>query len=423
MRTPMKLSHLSILFLFLSLPLGAQATIDNDAGIVQLRTSCNEAGATINNCFTDLDTLNDWIQNTRDPGPSTPLAVNIGPGTFPGFFECKGDQHITLNGSGKSLSVLKRKGGTGLSLLVTISLSEDCNLNVNNIGINNIGGAAAIHVADTSGPDLNMKTTWNNVEVLTNGYSWLEEHCTSNNPVNNSVHFWTSSRLVSTAAPGGLTSFAKGYVSCAENWFHGTEITSDTPVSTGSNQASALLALGEIHVYGGVIRVLTGAGVTFPDPAPFSGGAGPEGIVAIYSAGDAEVHVHGTGIDVLSEEPNNIAGVLLEDGGHAHILEASFNMHSCDNTPACGGELRRIANFGGHIQSFFEWQSSTTPPNIASLDGNDSFIETDCSAADCSQVGNETHLLIYNSKCSNVSSTQDPWYDTVTHACRGGGNP
>ena len=60
---------------------------------------------------------------------------------------------------------------------------------------------------------------------------------------------------------------------------------------------------------------------------------------------------------------------------------------------------------------------------LRSITGQDLFIETDCnSAGDCSGRGTETHLMIYNdANCSQGN----PWFDTVTGACRdaGGGGP
>jgi len=419
----MCIKHKIILFsvMFWVFSFEAHALVEDDAQIVQLRTSCDELGGTLDNCFTSLDSLNTWVQGTRTPEAADPLVVNIGPGEFTGVFECKGAQHITLNGSGRNSTILKRTG-TGLGLFLVINLAEDCHLDVHDLQIDNTGGAAAIHVVDTTGPDLNMKTVWNNVEVISSGYTWIEEHCAGSNPVNNSVHFWTASRL--TAVDGGLAASAKGYVSCAENWFHATELTSNSQIPSTIPQASALLILGETHVYGGVIRTITGPGIVMPTPGPYSGGAGPQGAVGIYVAGaNGEVHVHGAGIDVLSTEPNNIAGIMMEDGGRAHIMDSTFNMSSCDNTDACGGTLQRIADFGGTVRSVFQWESAAAPPKVSSLDGMDTFVETDCAASGCEAAGNETHMLVYNSHCATVGPTTDPWFDIITGTCRGGGNP
>ena len=417
-----KSSSLLIATFCSAISFNSYAVIDNNAQIVQLRTSCTEAGASLNNCFTNLNTLDSWVQTTRLPTITSPLAINVGPGEFPGIFNCNSNQHISLNGSGRNSSTLKRSGTPGIGFFSTVVLGGNCNLHVNNLRIDNIGGAAAVNVLDTVGSDLNMHTVWNNVEIISTGYTWLEEHCAPNNPVNNSIHFWAASKL--TSVGGGFANFTKTYVSCAENWFHATEITADMQTTTGGDQAQALLAFGETHVYGGVIRVIDSAGNTYSSPAPHPGAAGPRGIVAIYASGqNADVHVHGAGIDVFSTAPNDIAGIMTENNAHVHVMNSTFNMKSCDNTAACGGELQRIVNLSGNVRSVFQWESGDTPPKLSSQDGMDTFVETDCSASDCSTTGNEPHMLIYSDQCSTAGSTADPWFDIVTSQCKGGGNP
>lgn len=389
------------------------ATVDANASIVQLRSSCIEAGVEINNCFTNLDTLNTWIQGTRSPGGSDPLAVRIGPGTFPGFIRCEGDQSISLIGSGASNTTLKRTG-YGSGFLVVMVLKDNCNLNVQDLKIDNVGGLAAVQVQDEISSTFNILSVWNNVEIISTGYTWLEEHCDPS--ITHSKHFWKGSKLTSITGGGALEVFAKAYVSCAENWFHATEITARKETATDFPQVTALLAFGETHVYGGVIRAISGNGVSLPSPAPFSGGAGPQGLVGIYAAGPgAKVHVHGTGIDVMSSEPNDVAGVLTENNAHVHIMESSFNMSSCNNTPACGGVLYRIADFGGMIRSVFQWENGTEPPAISSQNGADTFVEMDCSETGCQTPGSQPHMLIYSTACTGSGGN---WFDTVTGGCR-----
>ena len=391
------------------------AARDDSAAIVELRTSCFELNTEIDNCFESLDELNTWIQGTRSPGPTDPLVVRIGPGTFPGFFNCKGDQHISLIGSGSIHTSLKRTG-VGYGMLSVMELKDNCNLSVQDLKIDNIGGLGAINVADTTTSTFNILSKWENVEIITTGYTWVEEHCDP--AITGSKHFWTGSKLTSFTDGSTFGHFAKTYVSCAENWFHATEITAIKDVDTPSVQVAALLILGETHVYGGVIRAITGNGVVLPSPAPYSGGAGPQGLVAIYAANPgANVHVHGAGIDVLSDESNDVAAILTENNAHVHVMESSFNMSSCDNSQACGGTLQRIANHGGMVRSTFQWENGTEPPNISSQDGADTFVETDCLPAGCDMVGTHPHMLIYSTQCEDPVSGTGVWFDTVTGAC------
>lgn len=394
------------------------AVVDNDASVVQLRTSCVEAGSNLDNCFTNLDVLNAWIQGTRTPEASDPLAVKIGVGVFPGVIDCKGDQHISLIGSGRSNTVLKRSG-INMGLLVVMMLKDNCNINVQDLRIDNIGGLAAIQVNDNASSTFNILSVWNNVEIIATGYTWVEEHCDP--AVTGSKHFWTGSKLTSFVSNSAIAPFAKAYVSCAENWFHATEITALAEEQPGVPQVTALLSIGETHVYGGVIRAITGSGVTLPDPAPYTGGAGPQGLVGVYALGPkADVHVHGTGIDVISNENNNVAGILTENNTNVHIQESSFNMSSGCSGGQCGGIWRIVdTDSTSNIKSTFKWENATEPPLLSSQNGADTFVETDCpSTGNCSAGGTFPHTMIYRAECTGTEPNEGPWYDTVTNACR-----
>jgi hypothetical protein len=102
---------------------GAFAAVDIDAAIVKLRTSCQEAGTTLNNCFTDLPALNAWIWDTRTPTPSatSPLLIEIGPGTFSGSFSCENKGYVTLRGSGIGKTIIQNGSGPIVSLRLTAS--------------------------------------------------------------------------------------------------------------------------------------------------------------------------------------------------------------------------------------------------------------------------------------------------------------
>ncbi len=389
----------------------ALAGIDNNASVVQLRVSCIESNATINNCFTSLNTLDSWIQEVRASSNSDPLAVQIGPGTFPGVLRCQGNQHISLLGSGSSNTTLKRSG-EGEGFLVVLILKDKCNLNVQDLKIDNIGGLAAVQVQDQNSSTFEILSIWNNVEIISTGYPWLEEHCDP--AITHSKHFWKASKL--TSLDGGIAGFAKAYVSCAENWFHATEITARREIPGGVPQATALLVFGETHVYGGVIRALSGPGVNLPTPSPYTSGAGPQGLVGVYASGpNAHVHIHGTGIDVLSVESNDVAGVLVEKNAHAHIKDSTFNMSSCGGMSTCSATLGRIADFGGMVRSNYQWENGTEPPNISSLEGADTFVETDCSPMGCQTSGSQPHMLIYSKACKGAGGN---WFDIVTRSCR-----
>lgn len=85
--------------------------IDDDATIIYLRKACQEGGIDQNNCFTDLGSVQDWVNNTRTPSPDHPqLLIDIGPGLFrpsgDTVFACRNMSNITLRGSGRDQTIL-----------------------------------------------------------------------------------------------------------------------------------------------------------------------------------------------------------------------------------------------------------------------------------------------------------------------------
>jgi hypothetical protein len=99
---------LAVTFLAVSMGCGSavQAAVDSDASLVYLRSSCTVNGAGVDNCFTDLNTLNSWIWNTRLPSASQPLEVEIRAGTFAGQFSCNNSGYVTLSGAGRDQTTI-----------------------------------------------------------------------------------------------------------------------------------------------------------------------------------------------------------------------------------------------------------------------------------------------------------------------------
>ena len=110
---------LFIIYAFFGLVSNASAAIDNNAPAVKLQTSCSEAGVALNNCFTSMGTLTNWIRTTRLPNKSVPLVVNIGPGTFDRLaLTCNASVgytgYISFAGAGPKQSVIQfSAGGSG----------------------------------------------------------------------------------------------------------------------------------------------------------------------------------------------------------------------------------------------------------------------------------------------------------------------
>jgi len=370
--------------LFLSA--NASAAIDDAAAVVLVRQSCTENQVILDNCFTDLASLNTWIVFPRQPDATNPLLIDIGPGTFNGPLNCINQSNISVRGSGRNITTISNR----------MVLNNCDELDVADIRIT--GGYGGVQWSGTG------HTKWTNVEIAGAGRGWYETGGSCPDPDNTS-HYWYSSKIM--AEP--LFSLVIPYnANCGENWFYGSELLAHAintlnlspfssngwgslyPISVGGNS--------EAHIYGSSIRTVV--------PSTSS----PMGSAAARTATvDGELHIHGTGIDVLSDIAVPVT-VLTTNGGTIHANETAYNLRT-----GGGQTITRIVNNGGSVSAPFQWKENTEPPAINSVNGADMAVETDCDATGCQSSGSETHLLIYNNNCV----TDGPWFDVVTGACRG----
>lgn len=347
----------------------AFSAVDQDASIVKLRTHCQENGNTINNCFTDLNTLNLWIWNTRNPSPSptSPLAVEIGPGTFTGQFTCTGSGFITLTGSGIQNTVIENGS-------LPIDTSQCFNLVFSNMTIRNTENLLGIR-------NVGGSTVWSNVEIDGLGYAWFDQGGGSCGA--QGKHYWFNSKIIASATSSGSTTAY--FNACDESWFFGSEIKS---IGSSGNTNTIVAVGGEVHVYGSVIRTIPEAGAIM------------NSVVAITSTNNAEIHIHGTGIDVISPEANDIIALKASNGGSIHASASSFVLKTGN-----GGTATRASNDGGNIAAPYQWQTGANPPAIQSLTGADTVVFTNTNDG-------HPHLAIYDSTCASN------WFDTSTNSCQ-----
>lgn len=363
-------------------------TIDPAAAVVQVRTSCVESGVPLNNCFTAVNpspsnknALTAWMTTVRKPNSANPLQVNIGAGTFGNLtLSCDAAGGFTgytsFKGAGRSVSIIAGVNG--------VILIQNCDkLDFSDLGVS--GTSYAYIEWDGGG-----RSTWQNVDVNTAAYSWREEYC-GTTP---GQHYWFGSRI--NAAMSAAT--AKTYVTqCDESFFFNSDIGVTFNENT-SSQAMVFDVSGNaiVHVYGSVIRANAGsAGVSSANPGLFA---------AQVTSPTASMHIHGTGIDVLSTNATNIAALIASNGGMIHANEAAYNLRT-----GTGATVTRIINTGGHIHAPYLWEhipDPTTIPNFTSVTG-----------ADMTTLANGTsdghpHFAIYDSSCSSK------WFDTVDKACK-----
>ena len=366
---------------------------DCDATLVHLRTSCLENGDPIPNCFTTTPALTDWITNIRRTGAG-PLAVHIGAGRFEPFY-CTNMSDISLRGAGRGITTMS-SAHTGLFTNNCFGLHvQDMTLQATSSGIGfgvNWAGAGS--------------STWTNTEVIGGLYGWSES-C-GDELEHRPVHKWFASEIRTL----GKTAYAAG---CSENWFTGSEITAEGSGLGGAlNAIHARKSVGqlapEIHIYGSVVRVIASESAkSFGEPRLDDDGTDANGIVAIFAGADTHVHVHGTGIDVIGNAtPNDVAALLVANGGMIHANESSFVLQT--PAPGLAHRIKKDAT-GGVITAPYQWDASVLAMRLMTEDGADTTVELVSDSAGIIRP----RTLAYSSTCNGPGG---PWYDPVARSCR-----
>lgn len=372
---PLRVFSVVALLGFLFFSSSVFAVIDNNASAVQLRTSCTEAGVALNNCFTTMNSLVTWISNTRQPSANNSLVVNIGPGIF-GAFTCTNGGYTSLRGSGREATVIR-----GVAFNMAINVSNCTGMEFSNLKVE---GTRYGYITWSGGGT----SVWNQVDVLGHARAWDEQSCAAVR----GTHYWFGSRVASHDA---FSINATYNASCDESWFFGSEIRSyndglydNDTINYAANTPMALNAsgVGEIHVYGSVVRV---------DATRAQAVSGTMVAANVLSGG--KIHLHGTGIDVLSAANHKISVLVAASNGSIHANVSAYNLKS-------GGIIERIANNGGHVHAPYLWEEHPTPPNILSQDGADVAVVT--------TPGGTPRMVIYSTACPSK------WFDVGANACR-----
>ena len=364
----------------------ANAGVDANAGVVLLRKSCTEGGVALNNCFTDIPTLFNWIAGTRLPTQAAPLAVQIGPGTFSvGSSGSIGFSDVSLIGSGRDKTTIGTSSGNALDV------HGSQRLHFQNLRVT--GGFPAPVYWHGGG-----SSTWVNVQIDGGIYGWSETNCELTTKASRPVHKWFSSTVTSH----GKVAYAS---QCSENWFYGSEL-----IITGAGDGSGIrgftahagngqetISYPEAHLYGSIVRVIPDADISFPPPSASGDGVG---VVAIAAGQNAVVHVHNTAIDVVGNNmPNDVAALAAINGGMIHGNQNSYNLSSGQ-----GGHIVRIVNEGGHIHAPYLWEHIPGTPLISKSGADITTITSGTSDG-------QPHLIIYSENCAST------WYDSVDKIC------
>lgn len=374
-----KLHRVLFLMVFFGLcSTGVSAAVDPAAAVIKVRKICTENGVTLNNCFTNLTDLANWMASARKPNTSSPLQVEMGPGTFTGqlMVACNPASNYTgytsFKGAGNGQTIIK---GSGYTPPVVVSSCTE--LSFSHLTIN--GGLYGGVVWNGGG-----NSKWNDIEVIAAARAWYEENCGSTR----GSHYWSASRLSVTS---GLTAANTYVATCDESWFFGSELTVSVPSGSTAINSGAVLATqnGIIHVYGSVLRVILDG--TGDSVAAWVGDLG-------NATTGGEIHIHGTGIDLISQTGRNVVALKASANGIIHANAAAYNMNTT-------GTKTRIVNTGGHVHAPYVWEEHAEAPNITSVNGADMAVVTNTSDG-------QPHLAIYSSNCTSK------WFDTVTRACR-----
>lgn len=336
-------------WIFASTATAAMYSVDANAPVVKLRKSCTESNAILKNCFDTVDSLNTWVNGTRQPNASIPLLVEIGPGTFSDQELVCSASHLTFRGSGQG----KTKLNHGVLPANITSLSaglkgRGCNeLSVENLTLEGFWGV----LWEGSG-----SSTWINVTVRGISYGWWDNPCMGQA---GGKHYWFGSRIIADPASFGYpTALVKGYgINCGQSWFFGSEILA---VGGDAGPKGLYVNHGEAHMYGGALRAVLNPGQTAGSPG-LTGMAQEEGagLFAALAANNGSVHIHGTGIDVIGNAlGNDIAALMASSNGEIHANGAAYNLST-----GLGGRIHRIINNGGHVHAPY---LSTFPPRPSS---------------------------------------------------------
>ena len=212
------------------------------------------------------------------------------------------------------------------------------------------------------------------------------------------MHIWRSRVLKSSG---------KTYEThCSESWFFGSQIIANGNGFSGQLTAFKALDISspsctsEIHVYGGNVRTLAVAGASYLNNT----------VHAVRTV-NFEVHLHGTGIDVISPAGTNVVSLGASSNAMIHASGVGYVLQT-----GTGGTAKRIENNGGHVHASYTWEHvPNTDGDPATIDTNFSTLNgMDQTTGTTGTSDGHPHPLVYSSACPSNAR----WYDTVDKVCR-----
>jgi len=382
----------------------------DDTQIISLRIDCNSAVG----CFESLTQASDWA--FAHSSATTPITIDIGPGTFqthPGLI-CNSDGYVSFKGAGRDNSIITGQaityaptGGVNVGFVLGIrncvSLSfQDLTLLLHNSPAGMTGGVRWDGAGDSS---------WSNVLVDVGNVGWWDT------PGDFNEHYWFGSHI-KVGTGGGWYYRTSIYAESGKTWFYGGDLESfsNQTLVPGIHNIAPVRAVdnGDVRLFGTSIRASQNTHSGAVDD--LGGTYGTWGL----RADGGSIHAHGCVVNVYTKASASTDGacsnIRATGSGSVHTPGTAF-VSNCDD----GARKKRIFSGGtANVESPFWWGQGDNPStDILSQTGQDMFVESDCSSTGCdlTPVGDETHLLIYNSSCADPSF--GPWYDVNMNKCRG----
>jgi hypothetical protein len=229
-------------------------------------------------------------------------------------------------------------------------------------------------------------SSWTNVEMIGTSYGWYDAVGNSGDVCGNSGRHDLFSSTVIGGGGAGIPAFRNA---CGKVWMHGGEVRTLNPASSAIDSIGGV---NEFHLYGGNISTVGGAAVT--------------------SRNGAHVHVHGTGIDVISAAPSPIVVLRAEGGGEIHADASAYNLST-----GAGGTVTRISvDANSHIHAPNHWQhipSFTLLNSVSGADTTNVFVQETVTPPGGQPIQiSVPHHLIYSNACGSK------WYDPADKVCR-----
>lgn len=154
-------------------------------------------------------------------------------------------------------------------------------------------------------------------------------------------------------------------------------------------------------------------------------------LTAVVATGGSKAIISGSlvSIDADTSEDQDIKALVVGSntafGGGSSVTNRGYinAMNTTFKLNAGGaGTVKRAVNENtdgtGIIEAQYQWPGASTPPNIQSINGADTFVETDCDiSGDCSGNGTpplRSHMMVYDDSCN----TNGPWFNMAMNDCR-----